>query len=292
MASNAQVAHVWAQQTKSEGKGSSFYFEGDTIYSFGGHFPIARFVNPSTVLLTIENGWGGYTGRHIGHVVRALRGLPVNVIHCLEPATRNGCHGSRILTAEVQQLNNLEDYAQRFRKALESACRARSNADLYLERAAQIRAWCRAYCKLYRIKFPGWVRDEIPGDLDAIRARAVERLNKEREAKRVKLARDVARWQAGELVNISEFPDTLLRLSRNGRMVETSRGAQVPVEDARALWAIVARCKREGRRFNALGMTIGNFGVREIESSGNVRIGCHYLQFEECARFASAQGWQ
>src|SRR5215204_2054027 len=40
------VAHLWANQSQAEARnsGRTFYFEGDTIYSYGGHFPIARIV--------------------------------------------------------------------------------------------------------------------------------------------------------------------------------------------------------------------------------------------------------
>ena len=35
---------MWANQARDGAKGSSFYFNGDTIYSYGPHFPIARHV--------------------------------------------------------------------------------------------------------------------------------------------------------------------------------------------------------------------------------------------------------
>jgi hypothetical protein len=40
------VAHVWAHQLQSHArnKRGNFYFQGDTIYSYGSHFPIAKHV--------------------------------------------------------------------------------------------------------------------------------------------------------------------------------------------------------------------------------------------------------
>lgn len=41
------VAHLWAHQAQDSariGGRGNFYFEGDTIYSYGSHFPIARHV--------------------------------------------------------------------------------------------------------------------------------------------------------------------------------------------------------------------------------------------------------
>src|ERR1700679_3803476 len=39
--SNDQVCHVWAQQKQSEGRAGSIFFSGDTIYSYGTHYPMA-----------------------------------------------------------------------------------------------------------------------------------------------------------------------------------------------------------------------------------------------------------
>jgi hypothetical protein len=295
---NSQVAHVWAQQRKPEGEGSNFYFNGTTIYSFGGHFPIARFTDRTldgqrVVLFTIENGWGGYTGRHIHHVYGALRGLPVRIIDCLEPATRSGRHNSRVLTQEAQHFNNLEDYAERFSAALLKASRARKHAELYVQRAEQIREWCAAYCEAFNLPVPQWVTDEIPTDLAGIKARAQETARMENERKRAELAAKVAEWRNGNTVSIHEHPDTMLRLSRNGLKVETSRGAEVPVADARNLWRMVARCVATATGLKTPPpVSVGQFQLREIHADGTCIVGCHTLDYSETRAFASAQGWE
>lgn len=81
---NHMVAHVWAQQTQEFGRSSNgnFYFRGDTIYSYGTHFPIARFVTNAAgeraVLFTTDRN-SVTTAQHISDVRGALRGLPVEV---------------------------------------------------------------------------------------------------------------------------------------------------------------------------------------------------------------------
>ena len=56
MATHDAVAHAWANKTKPRLKGTNMYFEGDTIYSYGDHFPVARHVctdrNDNVVLFT------------------------------------------------------------------------------------------------------------------------------------------------------------------------------------------------------------------------------------------------
>ena len=43
------VAHLWANKSQDSAResGGRFYFVGDTIYSYGSHFPIARHVENS-----------------------------------------------------------------------------------------------------------------------------------------------------------------------------------------------------------------------------------------------------
>ena len=40
---HAEVAHFWANQVQEEGRAGNMFFEGDVIYSYGKHFPIATF---------------------------------------------------------------------------------------------------------------------------------------------------------------------------------------------------------------------------------------------------------
>lgn len=79
---NAMVAHVWAQQSHSEGRSNNgnFYFHGDTIYSYGRHFPIARFSTDKSVVWFTSRGYSVSTSGHIRYTQDALHGLPVTVI--------------------------------------------------------------------------------------------------------------------------------------------------------------------------------------------------------------------
>lgn len=76
---NNEVAHLWANQSRKEAKGSHFYFEGDTIYSYGPHFPIARlFTHPAsgkTCVLFTSEGYSVTTTRHKSIVLSACSHL-------------------------------------------------------------------------------------------------------------------------------------------------------------------------------------------------------------------------
>lgn len=38
------VAHLWANEKKESARGSNFFFEGESIYSYGYHFEVGRIV--------------------------------------------------------------------------------------------------------------------------------------------------------------------------------------------------------------------------------------------------------
>src|SRR5512146_2854588 len=81
---NREVAHVWAQQSQASGRGHNFYFDGPTIYSYGSHFPIARFVtnerDERAVLFTTRR-YSKSTSRHVSYAAQALYGLNVPVFN-------------------------------------------------------------------------------------------------------------------------------------------------------------------------------------------------------------------
>lgn len=41
---NSMVAHLWANEKQESANGSNFYFEGESIYSYGRHFEVGRIV--------------------------------------------------------------------------------------------------------------------------------------------------------------------------------------------------------------------------------------------------------
>lgn len=73
--SNDMVAHVWAQQRQYSGRSNNgnFYFEGPTIYSYGGHFPAGVFAKDGTVFVTTDGYSVTTNGKHMPAVRAAVR---------------------------------------------------------------------------------------------------------------------------------------------------------------------------------------------------------------------------
>lgn len=81
----------------------------------------------------------------------------------------------------------------------------------------------------------------------------------------------------------------MLRLSSDGKNIETSHGAIVPVSAAPRLWRLVERVRggdtAAGSAFR--GMHVGPFTLSEIRPDGSAVIGCHDIQYSEMAAMAA-----
>lgn len=112
-------------------------------------------------------------------------------------------------------------------------------------------------------------------------------------------ARALAAWRNGEPG--ARFPSGLhvrggggafLRLSPDGRRVETSQGADVPARVCAALWPMIGECKRGGfaRTFpggsDPGAVRLGHFLLDAIDGEGNIRAGCHFIPYSELADIA------
>lgn len=118
----------------------------------------------------------------------------------------------------------------------------------------------------------------LPEDLRAKVAAKVEASN----------ASLVARWLAGKDVNLPHDCPTMLR-AEAGEMV-TSRGARVPLTDARKTYRFAMRARAAGWHRNGQTHAIGSYQLDAVNEQG-VIAGCHRVTWAEIERFAKSQGW-
>lgn len=74
---SSYIAHLWAHQSQEEARNSngSFFFEGDTIYSYGHHFPCGKIVHNrhgKKAYVLNSNSYSVATSRHQGMVWGAI----------------------------------------------------------------------------------------------------------------------------------------------------------------------------------------------------------------------------
>lgn len=69
---NRNVVHAWAHQHEARATGSNFYFVGDTIYSYGPHFPIARIDVDRGIVWFTTRGYSNTTAKHTSLARQAI----------------------------------------------------------------------------------------------------------------------------------------------------------------------------------------------------------------------------
>lgn len=72
-------------------------------------------------------------------------------------------------------------------------------------------------------------------------------------------------------------------------VIETSRGAEIPVEAAKRLWPVIQRAMA-GERDYEVGMDLGGYRLTKIRRDGSIVVGCHDISHSEIQRIAQQLG--
>jgi hypothetical protein len=331
-ADNDAIAHLWVgHNLSSEGQDNArnprgnFYFRGATIYSYGGHFPIAEFVRngKKKAIQFTTRSYSVTTRKHISEVRGAIRGnsnLPVfNVYFMHQPPQ-----------------DNVSDYLARINTAIANQAKSRATHNIagYQRDALDLKAECQRYCAFWKIKTPKFPKIEaLPADFLERRKREEETQKKRDAANRALRAAQVKEWDklnaekiekqraailewnanseqhitdwlmGGSLNLPSSFshwysteqnmpvlnePPTLLRLK--GSEVETSRHASFPIEHAVRGLMLVRAVMQRGQDWEANGHTckLGLYQISKITADGTVTAGCHVVPWSSIERIAPA----
>jgi hypothetical protein len=79
-------------------------------------------------------------------------------------------------------------------------------------------------------------------------------------------------------------------LRQKGDEMETSKGATVPLSDAKRAFAFVTAKRQTGWHANSETFSIGQFTLSAVNEQGVVA-GCHRVTWDEINRFAKSQAW-
>ncbi len=74
-----EIFHVWANRQKSAGRSGSVFFDQDTIYSYGHHYPIATFrtlQDGSVVALVNSASNSPTTNKHVSYARQSIHSVP------------------------------------------------------------------------------------------------------------------------------------------------------------------------------------------------------------------------
>lgn len=298
-----EIPHLWVHKTQDSARNQqgNFYFDGDTIYSYGSHYPLAKHVTAerkSAILIntsTRNHGGSVTTTQHRYAVRRAIpEGVTVFDVDSLCEYT-------------VDHKANLESYLTESKDALGKAERSRKHGGYDLARAFEMRDTARKYAQFFKVTSPRFSHLPTGKKLEALKAKLAERKARakildaakdartevrRRERERIaalELVEKIALWRQGN-PNVSSWEigraPAMLRIK--GAEVETSKGVTVPIDHAARALKFVRACIAAGREYIRNGHTehVGNYAIDRIEADGTLHAGCHVISYEEIQRIA------
>lgn len=259
------VAHAWAHNTGRARRGFNMFWEGDglgrTVYSYGHHFPIARFVRESVVLFTTDT----HSVSTSKHKTITRRAVPVSAVVYSVPDV--------LADTETGHKANWEAMAAEVRQCIAKAARARIYGESWLRQA---RGWADS-ANLYAAEF-GLTVDAL--EAVELSPQAIQRVKEQeaaaRAAEAVRVREALERWKVGQTDRAPHTSRPALRV--RGDMLETSWGIRVPLAQALPMFRLALRCAAMGREFRPdRPHKVGGWTLDRITARGDVVAGCHCL---------------
>ena len=315
---NQQVAHLWANQSRESAKGSNFFFNGKSIWSYGYHFEVGRIVETEKgkeIVLLNGDSYSVSTQRHQSYAKQACNHLE---------SFDFPLHNSRYSTIVRHELTK-DDFTRAFVSfgkividSVKKAKRSRKYSDFYIEQAQKaVNDW-----NALKAHFPkltkGIKRLKMPDDHQVDKLLASDKAQKAKERKeklerekriRAMLLQKENDWLNYECDYLPREARCLLRQKRLQNVnhstlnlpslpntkhsftntIETSHGARVPLDKARVFYKAITRFKDNPSECTER-YQVGDFRLNKLTSNG-AQIGCHFIEWNEIERFAKKMEW-
>jgi len=268
----SEVVHVFAQQTQQEGRNQSrsIYFRENKIYSYGSHYLLGEFINSDTIIIN-DFGYSVTTSKHINELINAT-------------SQYNQFYTSSIDIKYVQTEINA------FLKCLTNARKPEIYISNITKLETNLTKWVE-YCKENKIKKQHFSKYNFvvnksdynykkivkianslltPETIDKLKAKGKKDAIKQKakDKKELKIKLDKFNSYKIDRFKIGQFD--YLRLSQNGKFVETSQNIRIEKSDAERLYFSIKN------NFNIIGNKIGYYRVNKIDNKA-LTVGCHKI---------------
>lgn len=306
---SGEIPHLWFHKTQASARNAkqSLYFENETIFSYGGHFPIAMHVTNESGKCAVLFTTRTHSITTSGHCSAVLSAIPDSTLIFHVPVVRVSDKWGRI---DDEHITNLADYVTRINEDITSSARARSawKKECRHVDAVKLVTEAKAYAKFFGMPAP--TLPNVPAldskEMQAIRdresknsAKRAEQTRLEKIQRQKEEAERAEKWRNGEYVGSLYNTPVMLRLTNTveqeldepiGMIVQTSRGASVPVAHAlrglRFVRAVVAKGIPYVRNGHTL--RLGHYPIDRIDADGTLHAGCHVIPYSEIERIAPA----
>jgi len=286
-----EVAHYWANQIQPEGKASRLFFEGNTIYSYGRHFEIAKIVKPEVVLFT-ENSYSSSTGKHLSITRSAIP----HHFKIFPAATSYSCYGNYSVT--TNNIANLTYYLKQAEEFLNKAAKARILADVYAQTAKNWLSIFTDYAKEFEVNTKPFKKlfDKLADAIDnfKIPEKRLEFIearkhaeNIAKQAKTLDWKKHLKQWKdhAGNYLDCSIPECSFDYLRIVGNDIETSKNVRFPIVSGLLLWRKLQQQESiKGDKIDDRWTVIDN-------NQKFLQVGCHKILHSEIQAVAKQLGY-
>jgi hypothetical protein len=254
--------HAFAQQEQSSGKSGNVFFEYKKLYSYGYHFCLAEFLTENVVLLN-NTSYSNTTSKHQNKTLRA--------------------------TFQYIQILTSTYYIENVNRSLEHLKNNLSKAkkpEIYLNEAFNLIKSHESANEIYpNVENYNYLKEKPIFDAFKAFFQSVENSAKLKAYKQKQALKE----QQNKTAYIEAFKNyqpfealknklskkiDLIRISKDGKHIETSQSVKIPISEALVYY-------RELKNGNiSSGYKIGDYTVSKI-SDTNIQIGCHVIALNE-----------
>jgi hypothetical protein len=299
---NAQLCHVWAQQTQDYGRNSkdSLYFHGDSIYSYGPHFLAAKIFtlkNGKRIALINSRRYSMATGMQLNHIQSALDGL-MPVFHVPNPSKLDSIDNvnyfyNRIYTVITSLFSTVKVSSKNDIKwGINSLDRSIKEANTYFDLIGHkpvivdqdTRDAIRWHLKRRLKRYQELNSPTIIAERQRL---ARENFNKKNADKIAKYKESLKCWLSNstmqanlpwDLKRILDLKNDLVRITSNE--IQTTSGARVPREQGLRFYKAIV----SGSAY--IGMQVGEFtldSITKVDNDTIIKVGCHTFSLNQVA---------
>ena len=312
----ATIPHKWVHNQDrtayARNPHGNFYFEGDTIYSYGRHHAIARKykAKEQQIIIMNNNTYSSITAGHHAAVRQAL--LPSMVVFHLPNvlgadesygAEQNIEYMVKGVLELIDQQRNTRNRISRLQSIFATVSSIRQYAGFFADAGKALDSILKddKYAEVQTLLLHA--TSDLHQELVDIDSKLQEKQQK-RDAEATARAekREKARledWLAGKNVATHGFPHVYLRLDISGNFVQTSNGVSIHKADAIKLYDVLNRVRTSWLSETSVMQfmekqgfkEIGGYSIDRVTPTGDLIAGCHHIRWYEIERFATQQGW-
>jgi hypothetical protein len=258
--SNYDCIHAFAQRSQDKGRSSSgnVFFERNTLYSYGHHFELAKFVGENLVLIN-DTSYSVYTSKHQSITRQALRQYQHIYISSWDIMKVNS------------RLETLKDKLSKAKKP-----------EIYISEALNLIQAHKESQAIYPNKSVSYTF-ELPKlqEYEALFNNSVnvEKL-KERQAKIRQEQQEMFQQFKTAFINFKPYEALkwkakskydLIRISSDNQFIETSQNVKIDISEAKKLY------KALSMEIDIVGQKIGYYTIHANRGS-YLKIGCHNIK--------------